>query len=94
MGSKRRSFRTVSHKDLLTINASKSMFSEFKMGQTKHKHNQTKHKLLMRRDFLRFLFKMGQTKHKPLRTRDFLRFFPRNCGLHLEYIFLKNKYKE
>ena len=31
---------------------------------------------------------MGQTKHKPLRTRDFLRFSARNCGLHLERIFL------
>lgn len=29
-----------------------------------------------------------------LRTRDFCRFFVRNCGLHLQHILLKNKYKK
>ena len=31
---------------------------------------------------------MSQTKHKGLRTRDFFRFSAKNCGLHLEHIFL------
>ena len=47
MGSKR-SFITVSNKDLLTINFNKSVIFRSKMGQTKHKPLRT-------RDFLRFL---------------------------------------
>ena len=43
-------YKTVSHKELLTINNNKSVFSESKMGQTKHKP-------LMARDFLRFFVK-------------------------------------
>ena len=38
--------------------------------------------------------KIGQTKHEPLSTRDFLRLHGRNCGLHLEPIYLENKRKE
>ena len=37
MHSKRRSFKTVSHKDLLTINNNESVFFGSKMSQTKHK---------------------------------------------------------
>ena len=43
----KRSFKTISHKHLLTININKSAFFGFKMGQTKHKS-------LRARDFLRF----------------------------------------
>ena len=48
MGSKRRSFKIVSHKDLLTINHNESMFFGSKIGQTNHKRLRT-------RDFLRFV---------------------------------------
>ena len=37
MDSKRRSFKTVSHKDLLTINNNVIVFFGSKMGQTKRK---------------------------------------------------------
>ena len=45
--SERRFFKTVSHKDLLTINNNEIVFFGSKMGQTKHKPLRT-------RDFLRF----------------------------------------
>ena len=48
MDSKRRSsFKTVNHKDLLTINNNESVFFVSEMGQSKHKP-------LRMRDFVRF----------------------------------------